>query len=212
MSVALGPAGMVDPQDHLQRAVVRIFNGGRTVVGTGFLVAPDLIATCAHVVNEALQDKGHCVSGGEEVEIQPVSMPDEDNFVCATVEGRYFRDKDAEDVAFLRVKTQLADIAPLTLATSRGLEGRTLRGWGFPKVGPDGLWMTATVIGPLDNQRTGRRMQLSSQEISPGCSGGPLWDAHGRVVGMAVAIIDQEARTTGRHEGGPGRRLSRTVR
>jgi RNA polymerase sigma factor (sigma-70 family) len=35
-------------------SVVRVLDGAGTAVGAGFLVAPDVVATCAHVVNTAL--------------------------------------------------------------------------------------------------------------------------------------------------------------
>jgi S1-C subfamily serine protease len=192
----------VGREEQLRRAVVRILDRGLKVVGTGFFVTGDLIATCAHVVHESLQEKDKAlrIEGGETVEIQLLAgMREGQDFVSATVEGEYFRDKDAEDVAFLRLKSPLPDgIQPLALATSDGMDERDLRGFAFPKVGRDGLWMTATVIGPLDRRGAGRRLQLRSSNISPGCSGGPLWNERGHVVGMAVAIVDQEAQT-GRH-------------
>lgn len=189
-------------EGRLLRSVVRIVDRGRRVVGTGFFVKSDLIVTCAHVVREALQEQGAALQleGEEEVEIQPFAeMPEGQDFVVAAVEAEYLRGENAEDVAFLRLSSPLsAGIQPLVLATSQGLEGHDLRGFAFPKAGPKGLFMTATVVGPLDDPGTGRRLQLRSTNVSPGCSGGPLWDKRGRVVGMAVSIVDQEART-GRH-------------
>jgi hypothetical protein len=193
--VSIGGIG----EEGLRRAVVRVVDRGRSIVGTGFSVTGDLVVTCAHVVREALRKTDLTVSidGGEEVEIQLAGMPEGQDFVSATVEGETFRDSDADDVAFLRLKTPLSDgIQPLVLATSEGTDGRELRGWGFPKVGRDGLWMTGTVVGPLGDG--GKRFQLRSTNISPGCSGGPLWDERGRVVGMVVAIVDRDTKT-GRH-------------
>lgn len=202
MNVAHERVAAVGREDHLRCAVVRILDRGLGVVGSGFFVASNLVVTCAHVVHEALQenDKALHIAGGEEVYIQLlVGMPEGQYFVSATVDGEWFRDKDAEDIAVLRLTTPLpGGIQPLALATSQGTEGSDLRGFAFPKAGRDGLWMTATVAGPLDNARPGRRLQLRSTNISPGCSGGPLWDERGRVVGMAVSIVDQEAQT-GRH-------------
>ncbi len=181
-------------EDRLRRAVVRIVDRGGRVVGTGFFVTRDLVATCAHVVEKALQEDGV-------VEIQlREGMPESVDALPTTLERESFRDEGAEDVAFLRVKPPLPEgIQPLALATSVGTEEARLRGFAFPEAGKDGLWMTATVVGPLDLPGNGRRLQLRSSNISPGCSGGPLWDERGRVVGMAVAIVDREAKTTGRH-------------
>jgi hypothetical protein len=50
--------------EQLRRGVVRILGRGREVVGTGFFVAADLVATCAHVVHKALSDEGPVEGGG----------------------------------------------------------------------------------------------------------------------------------------------------
>lgn len=182
-------------------SIVRILDRGLRVVGTGFLVAPDLIATCAHVIQKALheKDKTSTITGGEHIGIQFLSSVVEgQDIVSATVVGEYFRDKDAEDVAILRLAAPVAGIQPLALATSHGLVKGELEGFAFPEVDRNGLWMTATVVGLLDIPNVGRRLQVRSNDISPGCSGGPLWDERGRVVAMAVSIVDQEPKT-GRH-------------
>ena len=82
MSVAEGR------EAQLRRAVVRIVDRGRRVVGTGFFVTRDLVATCAHVVREALRKDD--IEGGEQVEIQLLAgMPEGPGFVLATVEREY---------------------------------------------------------------------------------------------------------------------------
>lgn len=130
--IAPPESGLIaDRKAHLQRAVVRILDRGLSVVGTGFLVAPDLVATCAHVVNQALREKGKNLHpAGQEVTITLLSGMSE-NRVPAVVEGGFFRDEDAEDVAFLRLTSALPGIEPLTLATSEGTEGSDLSGWAF---------------------------------------------------------------------------------
>jgi V8-like Glu-specific endopeptidase len=38
--------------------VVSIHEAGGTLAGTGIIVAPDLVLTCAHVVNDAMKRTG----------------------------------------------------------------------------------------------------------------------------------------------------------
>lgn len=175
----------------LKAAVVKILDRGRAVVGTGYLASHDLIGTCAHVIKRAVLEPGRTASPeGESVEIEFFGAPSR-SFLSAVVEPRYY--SDAEDVAFLRLRGPVPEgVAPLVFASSRGCQGKGLRGFGF--AAPSGLLMTATVVGPLPERR---RLQINSNNISRGSSGGPLWDERGRVVAVAAAIKDQDA--SGRH-------------
>ena len=66
----------------------------RKVVGTGFIVAGDLIVTCAHVVREALKEKKEQalrIEGGERIELLPrEDLPDDQEPIVATVERELF--------------------------------------------------------------------------------------------------------------------------
>lgn len=59
-AVTRAAAGLIDPEDHIQvvhdmmRRVARIEIGGRPV-GTGVLVAPDVVLTASHAVGAALE-------------------------------------------------------------------------------------------------------------------------------------------------------------
>ncbi|WP_437545621.1 serine protease [Sorangium sp. So ce367] len=176
----------------LKAAVVKIFDTGRTPIGTGFLVRWDLVATCAHVIKKVFRGTTHAERPhGKSIEVQFSGGPD-GSFLQAEVVPAYF--KENEDVALLRLSEAApAAVEPLALATSSGLTGQILRGFGFAD--PGGLWMAATVAGPLDADK---RWQLSSTNISPGCSGGPLWNDAGYVVAMASSIRDPDP-ITGRH-------------
>lgn len=188
-----------DREEPLCRAVVGICDHPGKVIGTGFFVADDLVATCAHVIRTALlYEAGVPIEGGERIEIRlGGELPEGQEPFAARVERESFRDVDAQDVAFLRVEPRdrerlrelLGEIRPLTLATSQGLEGLTLRGWAYPEDQSGGHWMRAKLDGPLKHPRRGKRLQLSSWTIWDGCSGGPLWDEQGRVVGMAVSVV-----------------------
>lgn len=201
--------GMMSPEEldeQLRRGVVRIIDRAGGVVGTGFFVTEHLIATCAHVVGKALSDDGRVpsIEGGETIIIL-LSGCSPEEFLSATVESESFRDEDAEDIAFLRIvhpdeerlQRFLGSIRPLRLSSSLDLPGTNLRGFAFPSVFPSGLPMTAVVIAAVHTPKRGRRIHVSSKNISLGCSGGPLWDERGGVVGMAVSIIPQDG--TGRH-------------
>lgn len=108
----------------------------------------------------------------------------------AIVVPEWWRDIDAEDIAFLRVNGGLPKgVKTLPLGSSSGTEGLHIKTFGYP----------------LDNEVVGERgggevmgfgsftateqalLQLSSHEITKEFSGAPIWsDARRRVIGMAV--------------------------
>lgn len=157
--------------------LLRLTEGGRTVgSGTGFVVQGGLVATNHHVVDraravEAVTDDGasHAVAG----------------IVAADA---------ANDLALLSVPT--LDAAPLPLAAPGSVEpGDRVVVIGSPlglagtvsdgivsAVRPDGLGEASRVF------RTTPILQITAP-ISPGSSGSPVLDAHGEVIGVAVAYL-----------------------
>jgi Trypsin-like peptidase domain len=173
--------------DDGMRAVVRIRAPGDLAAGTGFLLAPDLVATCAHVICDA--------AGLDDV---PDAAP------AATVEvdlplrpGRPARRARVErwwppvadgagDIAILRLDDPVdAVIPPL-----RRLDepwGRAFRVVGFPPGREDGVW----AAGAFREEQGSGWVQLNAEAgppIGPGFSGAPVWDGEtGSVVAMTVA-------------------------
>jgi WD40 repeat protein len=170
---------------ELTSGVVRILGPDGLSVGTGFVITNEgLIATCAHVVLDAGAAPGKVVK----LIFQSACAAGEQD---ALVLGEYWSDRNAQDVAILRVDGPLpANVAPLPLGTSLGLEERTFSTFGYPKAKrADGLPGQCKVIGYTSDGGY-KVLALHSYEVSYGFSGAPLWDTSLQVVtGMITSII-----------------------
>src|SRR2546427_4255697 len=161
--------------------IVRILLGPQKgTAGTGFVVNNEgLVATCAHVVEDAHAGPG-----------DPASLifyaAKEKGEQKATVLKDYWKASNAEDVALLRLENELPEkVKPLPLG--RFLDKRHFSTFGFPNVAPtDGRWGEGRVLGPLE-MKGFQRLQLRSEEITKGVSGAPVWDDDlEAVIGMVI--------------------------
>ena len=151
--------------------------GQRGGAGSGFVVTPDgYVMTNSHVVQNTRQIKVRAPSG-------------------ETVEGQVMGDDPATDLAVVRVD-------PAALGSNAYLP---VDGALSPRVGqlavaignPLGFESTVStgVVSALGRSLRGRGGRLidgviqHTAPLNPGNSGGPLLDAHGRVLGVNTAII-----------------------
>ena len=146
--------------------LLRIMDDKGTELGTatGFVVQPSTLITNAHVAAA-----GHLL-----VQVGPIGVP------CTVV-----RIDRLNDLALCRMEAT-ADVTPLTLAPESPKPGTTVYAIGNPK----GLEKTIsqglfTGFRDLDGQKV---VQISAA-ISPGSSGGPVLNAAGLVVGVAVSSL-----------------------
>ena len=183
-------------RDHgpLGQSVARIQDRSGRVVGAGFLIAPDLVATCAHVVSAAL--------GGD---YENTTAPQGVVFLDFPVAGEHGR---ATELTTARVRNWSpavadgsGDIAVLTLGTGgprpvtvppmRRVErpwGHEFRALGFPAGMADGVWAS----GEFRDRQGSGWVQVhgtsNGQPVEAGFSGTPVWDVAARAVdGMLVA-------------------------
>jgi S1-C subfamily serine protease len=171
------PVALDDPD--LQRAsasVARIsgtaYACGVSMTGSGFLAAPGLVVTNAHVV-----------AG---VDAPLVQLPEGD-----AREGRVVYIDPVDDLAVIAVSgleaTPLAIAEPVSAGTQTAVQG-------YPRGGPF-TSSTAGVIavGPVpvpdiyDRSTALRDVYTLDADVQPGNSGGPLLDAQGDVVGVVFA-------------------------
>lgn len=157
----------------LERAIVRIYGPQSGVAGSGFLVAPSLILTCAHVVKEApmVTLDFPLVAAGQKCGAQ---------VICSDPRG---------DIAVLKVETLPPAAEPVRLVILQETWDHPCGAFGFPKGHPGGVWAKGVLRGPIGD--TGW-LQIdadpkSAYFVEAGFSGTPVWDdeAHG-VVGMVV--------------------------
>ncbi|WP_275001497.1 S1 family peptidase [Promicromonospora iranensis] len=186
---------------------------GQTL-GAGFLVAPDLVCTCAHVVQDVLGLEGTdgrvprlpvsvelmitgerrtgrvvaWVPGKEAVEqISAESLTD--NGIQENL--RLPAEMDGDDIAILRLEVGYEGAEVVRLATPRSVYGHGYRTFGFPEgydagQSSQGEFRSADGLGRV-------QMNVGAQEepITPGYSGAAVWDQEvGGVVGM-VSESDQ---------------------
>jgi hypothetical protein len=175
--------------DHgpLGRSVARIHAPSGRAVGAGFLVAPGLVATCAHVVTAALggdPERDKVPAGAVRVEF-PLTGADPVTARVAT--WAPIRADGSGDVAVLRLAAPVSGAVP-PLRRVEQPWGHEFRVLGFPPRMTDGVWASGEL---RDRQGTGW-VQLhgaaGGQPVGAGFSGAPVWDARARaVIGMTVA-------------------------
>ena len=141
-------------------------NGG---VGSGFLIAPDLVATVAHVVDGAVS----------------IVVRQGTTSTTGTVVGF---DRTAE-LALVRTSGPLSGHV-FTLSATQPDVGADVAAIGYPLAGPESLSKGAIsgLDRPIDTE-SGHHTGLLQTDVSinPGNSGGPLLLADGTVVGVVEA-------------------------
>ncbi|WHT23191.1 trypsin-like peptidase domain-containing protein [Crossiella sp. CA-258035] len=163
----------------IDTAVVRVRAADGAVLGAGFLLAPDLLCTCAHVL-----------PGPDAVVTVDFPLLSERPRREATVLRWAPPAADNRgDLALLRLHQPAPKAAAVPwLAEEPDLWDRELRVFGFPQDRDDGLW---AVVRSRGGQGTGW-VQLEAgpgPRVRPGFSGAPLWDAaRNCVVGFVVAV------------------------
>ena len=179
--------------EDLVRGVVRIWAEGApgeddSIVGTGFLVAPDLVVTCAHVAARAWgTDPGSDAGLGRTVRLDfPASAPLE--FHEATVVlwlPRRPTPGGAYDLAGVRLERSApAGAKPLPLVVEDSPWGRPCKAFGFPAGRPDGAYAAGELRDVLANGWLLVKGGAEAREFTrPGYSGGPVVTDAG-VVGL----------------------------
>jgi serine protease Do len=138
-------------------------------VGSGFLIAPDLVATVAHVVD-----------GAASIVIRSASE---------TTTGTVVGIDRAADLALVQTRTPLNGHV-FELDTSQPEVGTDVGAIGYPLAGPESL-VKGAISGlgrTIDiNDSTLARLIQTDAAVNPGNSGGPLLTVDGTVVGLVDA-------------------------
>jgi S1-C subfamily serine protease len=151
--------------------------------GTGFLVAPGLVATNSHVIDDELMP---------ELEVRFVSADDKHK---APLKAELLYEDTERDLAFLAVKT---DLKPLRLAkvyTFR--KGEDIVVIGNPGMGDGQVLENAISRGVMSTktQIEGKNFCQLGIAINPGNSGGPVFDSTGRVIGVVTLKASKQEST-----------------
>ncbi|MGW3185549.1 nSTAND1 domain-containing NTPase [Kitasatospora sp. NPDC001119] len=179
--------------DGLAAAVAQVRDEDDLVVGAGFLVADDLLVTCAHVLEDGRYGPGSTVT---------LVFPRADG--APEVTGRVledpWRDPREEDVALVRLDRPVG-VAPLQLGSAAGAREHRVRSFGFPQQAPPGghygFATAGGILPPAD--KVGELLQLTdANDLTQGFSGGPVLDeTTGLVVGILTSIAHHDSHNRG---------------
>ncbi|MBA2668498.1 MAG: serine protease, partial [Trueperaceae bacterium] len=176
--------------EDLVRGVVRIWSEGDTpaIVGTGVMVAPGLVLTCAHVVARAWGEASDFEEGLDRA--VRIDLPTKAPGVWRDAVVTHWLPRrpapgGAYDLAGLRFTPGHDDVgAPLPLVVDDAPWGKTCRVFGFPAGRPDGSYASGVLRDVLANGWTLVKGGPEAREFTrPGFSGGPVVTDAG-VVGL----------------------------
>jgi hypothetical protein len=185
------------------RVVVRVLNRVGDPVGAGFLAGPDLVATCAHVVADALGEDpyGPPPTAAVRLDLPLFVHPDAERPPALDAEvlrWQPIRADGSGDIAILRVRGPLPSGArmPPVRRVDR-LWGHGFRVLGFPEGLADGVWATGRIRGEQGTRWYQLQAAAGEEPVVGGFSGSPVWDEDsGAVVGMTVAADASGTTTT----------------
>ncbi|MFJ9715879.1 trypsin-like peptidase domain-containing protein [Streptomyces sp. NPDC101213] len=176
----------------LESGLARV-QGADGIAGAGFLVAADVVCTCAHVVADALglpRDTVTAPPGTLRVEF-PLARDAEGNVPARrarVVSWQPLRRDDGGDVALLRLDAPVPAVRPVPLVDGTSVWGHSFRAYGFPGGGDHGLWAAGTLRGVQGAGWVQMDTGPGAPRVTNGYSGAAVWDdVQGGVVGMAVA-------------------------
>jgi trypsin-like peptidase len=165
------------------RVIVRVIDGAGEPVGAGFVIGPDLVATCAHVVAAAVRGDPYSATPPArtvELDLPLLLEPGADGPTRVSAEiARWIpiTPEGTGDIAVLRVRDPLPDGARMPpLRRVDQLWDHTFRVLGFPAGMADGVWATGRFRGLQGTRWFQMQGSAGEQPIVEGFSGSPVWD------------------------------------
>jgi hypothetical protein len=169
-----------------QSCIVAVWVGDR-INGTGFLVAPRVIVTCAHVLHPHAESLPP-----DQIDQNTLSvsfLTDHRQKVEVVLNRREFSPQCEDDIAFLVLKQDPpAGVAPATLCYPEELFNCEIDILGFAKTAPYDCQSASGVIRGDAYTSNGRADWLleNANSVKDGHSGAPCFDQrHHQVMGMA---------------------------
>ncbi|WP_229925190.1 nSTAND1 domain-containing NTPase [Streptomyces sulfonofaciens] len=168
--------------------MVRIAGHDGVVAGAGFVCAPHVVLSCAHVVSDALgTPRSEAPPPSAEVVVDlPLAGGGR---ITAGIEHWIPAGADGTgDIAVLRLAAPIAGSRPMPVVEARDTWAHPVRALGFTRRFPGGVWHA----GRLRGGTAENWVQLSGADpqgvpVEGGFSGSPVWDEQtGAVVGMVA--------------------------
>ena len=187
--------------DAVAGSAVRIWSSAGEVVGAGFVAGPDTVATCAHVVAEAVGADPYAAGpprGPVVMDLPLLGRGGAPKRVLGIVSRWLPIGPDGTgDIALVRLGEPLpvgSRMPPLRRAD--GLWDHRFRALGFPDGSWDGVWSSGVLRAGQGTGWVQLQSDAGSQPVEGGFSGSAVWDSDsGAVVGMTVAA-DRSGTTT----------------
>ncbi|MFC6981981.1 trypsin-like peptidase domain-containing protein [Streptomyces cirratus] len=168
----------------LDASQVRIRGADGEVVGAGFLVAPDLVCTCAHVVGQARGPASVPDPAAGSVDLDFPLVEGRPAARARVVSWRH----GGHDVALLRLEAPVAGTRQAPLVDGTSVWGHTFRALGYPFGADHGIWASGVLRAGQGSGWVQMEVRGSGPAVVGGFSGSPVWDdAQDGVVGMTVA-------------------------
>ncbi|MEJ3653388.1 trypsin-like peptidase domain-containing protein [Actinomycetes bacterium KLBMP 9759] len=174
-------------------AVVRLWNG-HDAVGGGFLVGPRIVATCAHVVADAIGADPYseiAPAGAVSLDfpLAPGGCHPPARLTAQVRRWSPIAPDGTGDIALLEVGQPLPAWAGVPqLRRIDQLWDHAFRVLGFPEGAQDGVWSTGLIRGEQGTRWFQLQGRSGEQRVEGGFSGSPVWhEESGSVVGMTVA-------------------------
>jgi hypothetical protein len=190
--------------EDIQLSIVRIYklrknkNDEIRIVGAGFLVSEEYIITCAHVVNQSIEEDVTSTKKPTEIIecdfplISPVTSLETTVEMWKPVK---FNSNDPQDIAVLKLKNK--DLKPPKAQPSRlishqniRIDGHQFEAFGFPN--DLGIWADGEIKkGIAYNKIQIEGKTVTGERLQAGFSGTAIWDKELQgVVGIAAIEHD----------------------
>jgi hypothetical protein len=163
-------------------STVRIYNRLGKSVGSGFLIGPRMVLTCAHVVGIAIGLRDLSEAPQQLISLDfPMVNPD---FMLEASVVFWNPESDIAGLSLRTIPPIGATLAPIVI--SEELLGRSIRVLGFPRYFQKGVWASGVLFKKTSNNWLQVEDTVGSLFRS-GFSGAPVWDEKlGGVVGVVV--------------------------
>ncbi|WP_239167711.1 nSTAND1 domain-containing NTPase [Catellatospora coxensis] len=181
-------------EQRLHTSMVSIDVPNGHPVGAGFLAAPDLVCTAAHVITKLLARTSGEPGVGTQVTVRFLATG-----TSGTAVVEVWQPRRESDIAVLRLTEPAPEaVRPVRLVDEPDAWGHRCRMFGFPEHHPDGVW----AVGTMHGRQGSGWLQIDDDRnagfwATQGFSGGPVWDDDRQAVtGMIVATEALAGRRT----------------
>ena len=179
------------------RSVVRIWNSQKKEpVGTGFLVGPRHLMTCAHVIGDALGQRNQLFRNPDapksEIDLDFPSLSGGHPLKARVLPDKW-RPQGGDipdDIAVLEIVSGAPprDSSPVRYCREI-FPGDQFSAFGVKKGLPGGTWVEGKYNDEIENGRIQVTAVHEDQAIREGCSGGAAWNlSRGGLAGMVVEM------------------------